>query len=85
MKLISYALALLFHLPLYKMSLQAYLQLLSTKWHEGSSKAKQRETIIPEKRHFIQGNVHLFIGKLYSLVENYIHAHGVYIHNLQMM
>jgi hypothetical protein len=38
MKLISYALAFLFHLPLYQMSLLAYLQLLNTRWNEISSK-----------------------------------------------
>jgi hypothetical protein len=47
-KLISYGLAFLFHIPLYQMSLQAYLRLLNTRWHEGSSKAKQHEAMTLE-------------------------------------
>jgi hypothetical protein len=38
----------------------------------------------PSKRYFMQGTIHLFIGKLNSFVENYIHAHGVYTHDVQM-
>jgi hypothetical protein len=33
----------------------------------------------------MQGTVHLFIGELNSFVGNYIHAHGVYLHDLQMI
>jgi hypothetical protein len=44
-KLIFFALAFLFHLPLYYMSLQVYLLLLNTRWHEGSSKTKQHEVV----------------------------------------
>jgi hypothetical protein len=33
----------------------------------------------------MHGTVHLFIGVLNSFIGNYIHAHGVYIHDLQMI
>jgi hypothetical protein len=46
MKLISYALAFLFHHLLYQTSLQTYLWLLDTRWHEGSSKATQHEAMV---------------------------------------
>jgi hypothetical protein len=35
------------------------------------------------ERYFMQDIVHLFIRKLNSFVENYIHGHGVYTHDLQ--
>jgi hypothetical protein len=71
-KLISYAFAFLFHFPLSQMSLQAYLWLLNTRWHDDSLKAKQHEDMALE-RYFMQGIGHLFIGKLNSSVGNYIH------------
>jgi hypothetical protein len=48
-ELISCALAFLFNLPLCQMSLQAYLRLLNTRWHEGSSKSKQHKALALKK------------------------------------
>jgi hypothetical protein len=60
-------LSTLFHPSWYQTNLQAYIWLLNTGWHEGSSKAKQHEAMALEKRYFIQGTVHLFIGKMNHL------------------
>jgi hypothetical protein len=49
MELISCAFKFLLNPPFYRMSLQAYLWLLNTRWHEGSSNAKQHKAMAFKK------------------------------------
>jgi hypothetical protein len=67
MKLIFFALAFYSIYLCSKLSLQAYIRLLNTMWYEGSSEGKKKEIVAVEKRYFMQGTVHLFIGKMNRL------------------
>jgi hypothetical protein len=72
-KLILYALAFLFHLPLYQ---TIYKHTFGSLTH-GDTKILRRLSntkLWPSKGEFIHVIVHLFIGKMNNLVQNYIHA-----------
>jgi hypothetical protein len=81
-KLISSALAFLFHLPLYQTSLQTYLWLLNTRWHEGSLKAKQHEAMTLERLFFV-GYCSPIYREGEQLREKLQTCHEVYTHVLQ--